>query len=522
MMFKQVGLYVILLTSACESAKILGVFPIAMPSRYILGNALLRGLAEAGHDVTMVSPFTEKDPPKNGSWRDIVLTGITNEHQDYIRKFTKFQWLGQYASLSAMITPITASFISEPLLNHTNMQKLMKSGEKFDIVIVCQFLTEATKALSNLFDAHLIVFSSFRMNFMLNHLVGNPSLPSYEPELLSSFPPGMSFSQRVLNTLYKFVMNSLLHLFTYPINDRAVKKYFPSPFNQVDLNDALYNVSLILHNYHVSISSPLPHVPCIIDIGGIHIRPWKLPDDLQEFLDNAKEGVIYMSLGSNVNSKDLPLKSRTAILNTFSKLKLKVLWKWEDDVMPGQPPNVKIGKWLPQQDVLAHPNIKLFITQGGLLSIIETVYYGVPIIAIPFLADQPLNAYTAQKEGYGIVLLLKDLSEGKLSSLIEEILSNTKYTEEAKRRSTIMKDRQISPLDNAVYWVEYVIRHKGAKHLRVQYLDLAWYQYYLLDVFAFILIVILVACILLKISARCVRYILNKFIRNRFTKEKDE
>jgi len=35
-----------------------------------------------------------------------------------------------------------------------------------------------------------------------------------------------------------------------------------------------------------------------------------------------------------------------------------------------------------------------------------------------------------------------------------------------------------------VYWTEYVIRHKGAPHLRSAVLDLAWYQYFLLDVIA--------------------------------------
>ncbi|KAJ8954678.1 hypothetical protein NQ318_011370 [Aromia moschata] len=490
MIDSRVVLYAIFITSLCDAAKILAVFPTAIPSHYILGNALLRGLANAGHDVTMLSPFTEKNPPKNCSWRDIVLTGVIDQQQENIKMLTKYQWLGQYSSLTALIVPFMGAYTSEKILNHTNVQKLMRSGEKFDVVIVGQFHSEATKAFSNLFDAHLILFSSIGTNSMLNHLVGNPSLPSFAPEFMSSFPPKMSFLQRVQNTIYRFMISSVLHLYAYSANDKMVKKYFPSPFDQLDLKDALYNVSLVLLNSHLSISSAIPYVPCMIDIGGFHVKPpKKLPNDLQVFLDSAKEGVIYMSLGSNIKSKDLPPECKTAILNTFSKLKLKVLWKWEDDVMPGQPTNVKIGKWLPQQDILAHPNVKLFITQGGLLSTIETVYRGVPIIAIPFFGDQQMNAYSAEKAGYGIVLLSKDLSEESLTSVIEEILNNPKYTDEAKRRSKIINDRQVSPIDNAVYWVEYVVRHNGAKHLRVQYLDLAWYQYYLLDVFAFLLAV---------------------------------
>ncbi|KAJ8917748.1 hypothetical protein NQ315_005199 [Exocentrus adspersus] len=266
-----------------------------------------------------------------------------------------------------------------------------------------------------------------------------------------------------------------------------------------DLNDALYNVSLVLLNSHESIFAPQPHVPCMVEIGGFHVQqPKKLPEDLQKFLDNAKEGVIYFSMGSNLKSKNLPVEKREAILKAFSKRREKVLWKWEDDVLPGQPANVKLGKWLPQQDILAHPNVKLFITHGGLLSTTETVYHGVPVIAIPILGDQKMNAKNAERAGYGIVLPFPELSEGKLSELMDEILTNPSYTTNVKQRSRIMKDRQIDPLDNAVYWIEYVIRHNGAKHLRVPYMELTWYQFYLLDVLAFLLGVVIVTVIIVK------------------------
>ena len=74
----------LLLISGAQCAKILGVFPMAAPSHYILGNNLMRGLAEKGHDVTVISPFTEKNPPKNGSYRDIVLKGFKEEHEGKI------------------------------------------------------------------------------------------------------------------------------------------------------------------------------------------------------------------------------------------------------------------------------------------------------------------------------------------------------------------------------------------------------------------------------------------------------
>jgi len=77
-----------------------------------------------------------------------------------------------------------------------------------------------------------------------------------------------------------------------------------------------------------------------------------LHQELQEYLDEAPDGVIYYSMGSQLQGYLMPESKRNAFLGAFSKLKQRVLWKWESDTLPGQPSNVKIGKWLPQSDIL--------------------------------------------------------------------------------------------------------------------------------------------------------------------------
>jgi glucuronosyltransferase len=57
------------------------------------------------------------------------------------------------------------------------------------------------------------------------------------------------------------------------------------------------------------------------------------------------------------------------------------------------------------------------------------------------------------------------------------------------RSSRIYRDQPITPLQQAVYSTKYVTRHKGAPHLRSAVLDLAWYQYFLLDVIAVLALV---------------------------------
>ncbi|XP_044267725.1 UDP-glycosyltransferase UGT5-like isoform X1 [Tribolium madens] len=487
----------LILKSNVDSAKILAVFPMTAPSHYFLGNALLRGLAEKGHDVTMISPFIENNPPKNGSYRDIVLTGFMENFQKLRKEINIFD---MEKANPLFLIPLMVKLMlemSENTLQHSNVQGLINSDEKFDVVIVEQFNNEAHKAFASHFKAPLILFSTIGASSWVNPLVGNSQPLAYVPEPLLSYSSEMTFNQRLINTIMYSIQQLCFHWYLVPQQNKLVKKYFPS---NLELDDVLYNASIVLLNSHPSLNQPVPYVPNMIDVGGFHVQPVKkLPKDLQEFLANAKEGVIYFSLGSNIKSAEMPVEKREVFLKTFSKLKQKILWKWEDDVLPGQPSNVKLGKWLPQQDILAHPNIKLFITHGGLLSTTETVYHGVPVLAIPFAGDQKLNALRTVNQGYGLSLGYRDVTEETLSEKINELLTNPKYREMAKSKSKSFHDRLVKPMDMAIYWVEYVIRHGGAQHLRVASLDLPLYKYFLLDVIVSLLIIILVVLVVVYI-----------------------
>lgn len=130
--------------------------------------------------------------------------------------------------------------------------------------------------------------------------------------------------------------------------------------------DELYqSVSLILVNNHRTTTRPRPLMPGIVYIGGSHIKaPKPLPTDLQEYIDNSKDGVIFFSMGSWIPSAEMPDEKKQIFIEVFSKLKQNVIWKFEDESLK-TPKNVLIRKWLPQSDILAHPNVVLFISHGG-------------------------------------------------------------------------------------------------------------------------------------------------------------
>ena len=103
---------------------------------------------------------------------------------------------------------------------------------------------------------------------------------------------------------------------------------------------------------------------------------------MKKFLDEAgTDGVIYVSFGSVLKASVMSEDKRKTLLNVFGKLKQKVLWKWETEHMEDKPSNVMLHKWLPQQDVLGHPNVKLFISHAGQSSFQETLCHQKPAVS---------------------------------------------------------------------------------------------------------------------------------------------
>lgn len=74
--------------------------------------------------------------------------------------------------------------------------------------------------------------------------------------------------------------------------------------------------------------------------------------DIQNYLDEATNGVIYFSLGSTLKSNMMSRELKQNILETFKELPYNVLWKMDHANLTDLPENIKIAEWLPQQDIL--------------------------------------------------------------------------------------------------------------------------------------------------------------------------
>ncbi len=121
-----------------------------------------------------------------------------------------------------------------------------------------------------------------------------------------------------------------------------------------------------------------------------------------------------------MTGSELPEEKVKAFLSALTSANVRVLWKWESETMPGKPASVMLKKWLPQQDVLGHPNVRLFVTHGGMGSMIEAVYHGKPVMAIPGFGDQFATAARAERIGLGLALRWNTLTEEMLRFVEDE------------------------------------------------------------------------------------------------------
>lgn len=200
-------------------------------------------------------------------------------------------------------------------------------------------------------------------------------------------------------------------------------------------------------------------------------------------------------MGSQVKSSQLPPAALSAIINSVKKLKQKVLWKLDDpSVVKEKISNLYISKWFPQNDILAHPNVVLFISHGGLLSTTESVFHGKPILGMPVFGDQELNIAKAVNMGWALRLDCENINEEDFYGSIMEMVTNPKYRDNVKRVSQIYKDQPMTPQELVVYWTEYVARYHGAPHMHSKIVDMSYIKRYNIDVIIYLTIVIIITC----------------------------
>lgn len=406
------------------------------------------------------------------------------------------------------VTPI---FIAEIHLNICkkvlNDQRVLNLlNEEFDLVIGEIFGADCLSYFAHKLKVPQIAWVTSTALPWSTDRVGLPDNPSYIPNYFMDYPAEMNFWQRVYNSIILLWSKTAYHFYSDIPSQRLAEAALNCSLPPMD--EVSRQTALVLVNSHYSLAQSRPFPPNVVEVGGIHIRePKALPADIQQILDGAKHGVVLFSFGSLVRASSLPRETIRTFLRVFATLPQTVVFKYEEE-LSDLPSNVVIRKWLPQTDIAAHPKVRAIITHCGLASTIESVHFAKPIVAVPFFSDQYQNSKNVMRRGGGVMLDIDNLREEDVAAALKAVLEDPSYAENMHKLSLRFHDRPMTPLQSAVYWTEYVIRHKGAPHLRPASVDLAWYQLLLLDCVALLGVASLAVIAALYGAARTFRYLL--------------
>ncbi|ELR51819.1 UDP-glucuronosyltransferase 2A2 [Bos mutus] len=287
-----------------------------------------------------------------------------------------------------------------------------------------------------------------------------PAPASYVPAALSELTDQMSFGERLKNTI------------SYPLQDYIFQSYWGewnSYYSKVlgrptTLCETMGKAEIWLIRTYWDFEFPRPYLPNFEFVGGLHCKP----------------------------AKPLP----------------KVLWRYKGKKPATLGANTRLYDWIPQNDLLGHPKAKAFITHGGTNGIYEAIYHGVPMVGVPMFADQPDNIAHMKAKGAAVEVNINTMTSADLLNALRTVINEPSYKENAMRLKRIHHDQPVKPLDRAVFWIEFVMRHKGAKHLRPAAHNLTWYQYHSLDVIGFLLACVATAVFLV---IRCCLFSCRKF-----------
>ncbi|XP_053219935.1 UDP-glucuronosyltransferase 1-6-like isoform X4 [Podarcis raffonei] len=494
-------LFLIAIINFTETGKLL-VIP-QDGSHWLSMNAVVKKLSEKGHEVTVVAPeinlllkeskhYKQKTYPVPYKKADLDA-GFRKFASNLFRKVSfPYTILQEYQNNMYIINMFF--YNCDSLLRNKEIIKYLEETQ-FDALFTDPALPCGVILAEHLSIPSVYFFRGFPCS--LEHAIcKSPNPTSYIPRCYTRYTDQMTFIQRVINLFVNSVETSLFKTLYNKYEDIA------SEFLQRDVHlPTLYrNGSVWLLRYDFVFEYPRPLMPNMVFIGGINCEEGKiLPQEFEAMVNSSGEhGIVVFSLGSMVS--EIPMKKAMEIAEAFGTIPQTVLWRYTGETPPNLAKNTKLVKWLPQNDLLAHPKARAFITHAGSHGVYEGICNAVPMVLMPLFGDQMDNAKRMESRGAGVTLNVVEMTSKDLSDALKAVIYDKKYKENIQRLSALHLDRPIEPLDLAVHWVEFVMKHKGAAHLRPAAHDLNWIQYHSLDVIAFLLAVVLLA---LFISLKC-------------------
>ncbi|CAI5643429.1 unnamed protein product [Oreochromis niloticus] len=487
-MLAFLSLFLISFTPHCDGGNIL-VFPLD-GSHWINMKILLEELHARGHNLTVIrASMSWYIPEKSDLYTSITVEIAVNFEHFFggrLEEQVKLQREGASVMTSIRLTKNFFSLISyahslwydalKDIFDDQNMIKRLRDSQ-YDLVLTDPALAPG-----------LILAKYLKLPLVLNvrwitsgegHFVLAPSPLSYIPVPGYGLTDKMNFIQRIKNIFFYGIILFQQKFLVDPVYNDICDKYIEGGCDVISL---LQEADIWLFRSDFVFEFPRPTMPNVVYIGGFQCKPAQhLPAELEEFVQSAgQHGVIIMTLGTHVNA--LPKDVTEEVAGVFAKMPQKVIWRHKGDRPSTLGNNTLIVDWMPQKDLLGHPQTKVFVAHGGTNGVQEAIYYGVPVLGIPLFFDQYDNLLRLQERGAAKIIQLADVNGHSFEQGLKEVIHQESYRQNIQRLSRLHRDQPITPMEQAVFWVEYVMHHKGARHMRTEAYKMPWYSYYCLDV----------------------------------------
>ncbi|XP_034027021.1 UDP-glucuronosyltransferase 2B15-like [Thalassophryne amazonica] len=471
---------------------------------------LIEELHSRGHEITVMRPsdswFIKADSPHykaittNPSGFDeetfqlfvIKMLKLRREGDSFWAHISlEYEMMVKVHDLHAQMIKMMAGIFE----NSTMMQNFHDA--KYDVV-----LTDPALGAGVLLAHRLQLPLVFNVRWTVQgdgHIAVAPSPLSYVPIPGTDLTDKMTFSERLKNVLFYFFTRLQIWYITDLIYIPFVHQYFGPDIHYMELFQAA-DIWLMRNDF--TFEFPRPTMPNIIYMSGFQCKPSKpLSQQLEDFVQSSGEhGVIVMTLGTLIGQ--LPEDVTEDIAAAFAQLPQKVIWRHKGKTPSTLGNNTLLLDWLPQNNLLGHPKTRLFVAHGGTNGIQEAIYHGVPLVGLPLLFDQKDNLSRMKEKGVAKVVELSTLNKDNFLEALKEVLYDPSYRENMKTLSNLHRDQPMKPLDRAMFWIEFVMRHKGASHLRTESYKMSKIQYHSVDVMAFLLAVVLLVVIVVTLVLR--------------------
>ncbi|CAJ0580405.1 unnamed protein product, partial [Mesorhabditis spiculigera] len=460
-----------ILTTSLAALKILIFNPAFGYSQSRFMGVIADVLSEAGHDFTEIRPTIDtRLLDKWVSNTQKVLRFPVHPEVDSIMTdfygpdgFMGLMWTMDLGPDKAQVLAVNMTEMFTRACDHlvleTDLFEQLKK-EKFDVGLSESFDNCGHGIFEGIKLKNVITTSSMPVMDHQALLLGIPRVPSYVPGTQAPFSDQMSIGQRAFNTLMSHY-GAQMFLDMAEKQTKAFRRKFGGDFPEIQ--DLISSSAMLFTNAQPFLDFPRPTIHKVVDLGGIHINE-TVVDENKDFdkILSRKPKTVLISFGSVAKSYLMPDSYKKSIITAVKSLPdVQFIWKYEEDDLKSWdlPENLYLSKWVPQASLLADPRLKLFVTHGGLASVTEVAYSGMPAIVVPLFADQPRNAYMIARQQSAEVFSKFDLDKPeKFAAVIRKILVDSRYQEKATFLSELLKNSPFTPKELLLRNVEFVAR----------------------------------------------------------------